>query len=276
MRKFYNIKEYYKMPFYRKKRIVRKVAKKPYKKRARKQNLVKMIKSVVLKQTEHKMTSQTVAQTFGAVANSSILNVKSIGPSSAYMPIQQNASQDGRVGNKIRTHKVIMRYVLLPLAYNATSNPTPTPLNVIIWIGRVKKYISAPTATDFNSFFQFGSTSFAPTGGLLDITTPINKDYWTVSKKMVHKIGFASANGSGPNATQQYYANNDYSYNVIRSVDITKCFAKTYDFNDASTDPSNSQTYIWMEAVSATGAQFGAAIVPATLNYTIDFVYTDA
>lgn len=191
------------------------------------------------------------------------------------MPITQSTGQDGRIGNQIKVKKATMRYVLLPTAYNAVSNPTPTPLEVIIWIGRVKRYISAPTATDFNNFYQFGNTSFAPAGSLFDITYPVNKDYWTVSKRIVHKIGFASATGSGPNAAQEFYANNDYSYNVVRSIDITKCLASSYVFNDGSNDPSNSQTYMWMEAISATGAVLNATTLCATINYTIDFEYSD-
>ena len=101
---------------------------------ATKKSMVKLIKSVVLKQAETKTTQQSIGQTFGTVLQSSILNVKPIGPSSAYMPITQSTGQDGRIGNQIKVKKATMRYVLLPSAYNAVSNPTPTPLEVIIWI----------------------------------------------------------------------------------------------------------------------------------------------
>lgn len=262
----------------------RKYAKKYAKPRARKyikrkpkpkSSLVKMIKKVIQKTAETKMISQEMTIAFGNYSQSSVLNVRTLSPSSAYMPIIVGSSSDERCGNKITTKRVMLRYVLHPLPYNATTNTANCPQDVIMWIGRVKKGVASPTATDFTNFFQFGAASVPPTGDLADVNAIINKDYFTVEKKMVHKIAYADFSGTSINVAAHSYTNNDYKYNAIRSVDVTKCFAKNYVFNDADNDPQNSRTYIWFEAIRADGLTGISTNLPVMFRGTLDYTYTD-
>jgi len=252
----------------------------PYKKPVRKVRkgkkvLVKLIKSVVQRTAEHKTVQQYQTGTFGSILQSSVLNVHSLGPSSAYMPITNSAFQDGRIGNKIRTVKTMLRMVVYPTPYNSVSNIAPQPADVLICIGRLKKSIASPTALDFLKLYQDGSGSGAVLGNLQDICTPFNRDYWNVMKKIVLKVGYANSQGSGASAAPQYFANNDYKLNCIKSYDITKCMAATYEFNDNDDDPQNSQTYIWYEALASSNTVFAATQLPIGITWTLDYVYTD-
>lgn len=261
------------MPGYKKRPMLRK--KRTYKKKTSPKKMVSLIKSVIKKTAEVKIVSAEMVIGIGSYLYSSVLSVRTLSPSAAYMPIVQGPSQDERIGNRIQTKRAILRYVIHPLPYNASTNTAPCPMDVIMWIGRLKKAVSSPTATDFNNFLQFGSASTPPSGDLADINSVINRDYFTVDKKIIHKLGFAEYAGTGVNVGAQSYSNNDYKYNVVRSVDITRCFSKNYTFNDADNDPQNSRTYIWFEAVRADGIVGLGTNIPIMFRATLDYTYTD-
>lgn len=250
-------------------------AKKGKARKPRNKGLVKLIKKVIHKTAETKLASSEMVIGFGNNQQSPTMNVRTLSPSSAYMPIIQGPSQDERIGNRIQTKSVILRYILHALPYNATTNTAPCPIDVVMWIGRLKRSIDSPTSANFSNFLQYGSASVAPVGDLSDINGVINKDYFTVDKKIVHKIGFADYGGTGVNVGAQSYANNDYKYNVVRKVNLTKCFAKTYVFNDADNDPQNSRTYIWFEAIRADGLTGISTNIPCMFRGTLDYTYTD-
>lgn len=261
----------------------RKYAKKYAKPRARKYakkskaktSLVRLIRKVIHKTSETKLSSQEMVVGFGNSLQSTVLNVRTLSPSSAYMPIQQGPSQDERIGNKIQTKKVMLRYVLHSLPYNAATNTANCPQDVVMWIGRLKRSIFSPTSTDFSNFFQYGSASVPPLGDLSDLNAVINKDYFTIDKKIIHKIGYADYSGTSVNVAAHSYTNNDYKFNVVRSLDITNCFAKNYTFNDVDNDPQNSRTYIWFEAIRADGLTGLGTNIPIMFRATLDYTYTD-
>jgi len=89
---------------------------------------------------------------FGNIQQSAVMNVRTLSPSSAFMPIVQGTTQDERVGNRIQTKKVTLRYILHPTGYNPTTNITPCPQNVIMWVGRLKRSIDSPTGANFSNF----------------------------------------------------------------------------------------------------------------------------
>lgn len=263
---------YRKKPLVRKgRKYVRKASKKP--KVAR--NFARAVRKVIQKTAEAKLASSEMVIGFGNNQQSPTMNVRTLSPSSAYMPIIQGNSQDERVGNRIQTKKVTLRYILHSLPYNASTNTAPCPMDVVIWIGRLKRSVESPTSANFSNFLQYGSASVAPVGDLSDINGVINRDYFIVEKKLVHKVAYAEYAGTGVNVGAQSYANNDYKYNVVRSIDITKCFAKTYIFNDADNDPQNSRTYMWMEAIRADGLTGISTNIPCMFRATLDYTYTD-
>lgn len=258
------------------KRAPRKYSKKTTKKTTKvSPKLTQAIKSVMMKTAEHKSQCYNALIQFGNVIQSTVMNVQNISPNSVTLPLVGGYGSADRIGNKIKTVKALLRYVIFPLPYNAGSNPAPCPQDVIIYIGHLKKGIQSPTSTDFLNLYNDGNTVNIPFGNLEDLINPINKDYFVVSKIIRHKVGYALASGTGLQAANQYYPNNDYKLNVIRTVDVTKCLAASYDFNDANNTPQNSQTYMWMQAISSDGLTAPATRIPTAISYTIDYQYVD-
>lgn len=252
----------------------RKYAKKRVKKSS-KTSIVKLIKSVMVKSAEHKMQTFNALVQFGNVNQSAVMNVQTIMPNPVTLPISQGVGPADRIGNKIRTFKATLRYVIFPLPYNAVSNPAPCPQDVIIYIGHLKKGVQSPTSIDFGNLYQQGNTVNLTFGNLEDLINPINKDYFVISKIFRHKVGYALASGTGLQAANQYYPNNDYKLNVIKSHDITNCLSRSYEFNDTNQTPTNSATYMWMQAISSDGLTNPASRIPVAMSYTVDYTYTD-
>lgn len=264
------------MPFIPFKRGKRKpLRRRPLRAKKPKRTMAKLIKSVIQTQTEIKRVQQEGEFSFGGWLNNATLNVKTLGPSPVFMPIDQGTQQGQRCGVKIRTKKVTLKMIILPNPYNATNNVSPGPMEILVYIGRCKNKISTPVALDFNNFYQAGNTSLAPDGSLMDAVSYVNKDYWTITRQFRFKVGTAEYGGTAGVPAQQYYSNNDYKFNAIRTVDLTKSFAATYQFNDALNDPTNSQTYMMIEAVGANGNAFGPTQLPAKIIWQLDYQYTD-
>lgn len=112
-------------------------------------------------------------------------------------------------------------------------------------------------------------------GAIQDTIADVNTDLFTVHTKRFHKVGCAVDNGTGGNAVYQYFANNDYKYNVKGSIDITKYLPKTFVFNDNSSVPNNKCVFAVMESVSANGFT-NAGALPVRMVYTLKYEYTDA
>lgn len=235
------------------------------------------VKSTIHKEIENKRGYYTQTQSISSYVNSlNSLGAFPITPYANSLQILQGDGQSARSGNMIRTRKLVLSYIIYPAVYSATLNPYPVPQNVKIWIGFQK---NAPMVqpTDFSRFFQTGDTASAPTSNLEDLIKPINTDVWTIKKQIVHKVGMASNTGSGGVITYGYMANNDYKFNAINKVDLTKYCPKTFKYSDAySYTPSTGHAlFMMIEAVECTGNTGGNG-EPLKLKWWVDYVYEDA
>lgn len=189
-----------------------------------------------------------------------------------------------RIGNKIRTKRVVFRGVFLPLPYGSSVNPYPAPLEVVLWLVKVKgtsfednqQMMAQHVATEFLE----QNNSFVPLqGNLADLVYPINKNSFTVCGSKRFKLGWANYGGQGGQNAQQYFANNDFKYNKVLTWDLTKHVDKVMVWNDnTATEPSNKKLYIVMEALRADGGttNLGTGWDACNLNYRIDYDYTDS
>lgn len=192
-----------------------------------------------------------------------------------YSVILQGTGQSGRVGNRIRTRKCEFSFVLTPNNYNSVLNNPILPQEVVMYFGVVKnsKPIK-PVAADFARLFQAGNAVAAPTSSLIDITSEINTDYFTVRKMCRFKVGFSGYAGTGVDVNAQSYVNNDYKYNVVRTLDLTSICPKTLMFNDGTDQPTNDGLWMWVQAVPGNGS-VAATQRPVRMEYTIRFSYED-
>lgn len=254
-------------------------SKRPYKKRATKRSTIaRMVKTEIHRNIENK-TVQYAAQNLniGPYVNSpNGLNAFPLTPYGGNMQIQQGTGQGDRIGNEIRTRKLVLSYVLIPSPYDSVYNPVPNGQEVKIWIGNYKPSPFVQPST-YSNFFQLGDTSTGPASTLQDILSTSNKDSWNIKKTMIHKVGFSgfSASGSG-SINNNYSVNNDFKMNVVRKVDLTKLCPKVFKFNDAvSSNPTSGQG-LFMMITAVDALNLTPAVRTVKLSYWIDFVYEDA
>lgn len=266
MRSFRNAKRLIKRP-------VKKVVKRSGK--ATRSIVKRIVKTELHRAIENKyanITSSSNAVTSYAM-NSSLLVVSCC----PYSAISQGTGQGARLGNEIKTRSCYFNMVLRPANYSSTFNPFPIPQIVMVFFGKVKNSrAQTPVNSDFAKLWQTGNTSNAPYSSTLDLIATLNKDWFTVYKVLQFKVGYAQTDAaSGANPAYEYYQNNDYKFNAIKKVNITKMMPKTFKFNDTTSQPTNDGLYMWSMCVPADGS-VGSASIPTYMDYNMTYVYEDA
>lgn len=238
----------------------------------------KYVNKTLHKTLENKMTQIYNTGSFGPYATASNFNAFPMLPYTSYMTIAQGVKSNERVGNVIKTRKVMLNYVLRPNGYDATSNLIPKPCEVQMWLGNLRQATGVlPQTSDFGLLFQLNSSAIPPTGGLEDLCLLTNKDHWTIKKYWTHKIGNSIYNGaSGIQPLNEYYGNNDYKYNVVRKMDITKLCAKTVKFDDATSVSQSANLFFFYQAVACDGTILASSQLPINISWFLTYEYEDA
>lgn len=269
---------------YRRKRVYRKSSRRPYtKKRSvvgkRKSSVSvavkKYVNKTIHKNMENKVVVESLTVDFAAYLANIDLAVQAISPTPSTLAIPVGPEQGQRIGNTIRTRKLVLKYIIHPNPQDDTTQPQPIPQEVTVWIGYLKNNrMKQPDISDYNVFFQNGSNTQAPTSTLYDMLLPENQDVFHICKKIRHKIGnsvYTDYQGIKP---FNYYSSNDFKLNVMRSVDCTKYINKVLKFNDQSVNPDTG-LYMWMTSVNADGTtSYQAKVV--RMSYTLRYEYEDA
>lgn len=235
----------------------------------------KYVKRQIHKNIENKQSFVNNQIGFGSALESPDLNFAPILWMTGYHTLGLGVTDGNRVGNQVRIRRVMLKYVIVPLPYDAATNATPQPFHVQLFLGRVKQAKSyLPTSTDVGLLFNAGSSSFGPSGGLIDLNSDVNTGYWDIKKVWEHKVGYAI--DKNISTTYQEFANNDFKYNVVRKMDITRYIQKLIQFNDSSASVQNGNLFFGYQAISATGNATGASQILARMNYSITITYEDA
>lgn len=217
-------------------------------------------------------------ETFGSYQTTSFLGkaIQPLMPYSTYATITQGTGQSGRIGNKVRQVNSYVIGILTPLGYNATSNPNPRPLDVLMYIYCSRDTPNTLNSTNMTGFYNTNSGATTPSGTILDSISPINTDRYEVVYKRMFKVAFADYGGLGVSTTAQSYTNNDYKYSVRFRVNITKILPKVFRYNDNSDTPNNKIWHIAFLPMFADGSQHtsGLSTIRVDANWTIN--YTDA
>ena len=269
--------------FYKKNPLIKSTPNKKDSKEMVSTSVKKYIKKAIASQEEVKVINTLISfnpqgYTLSALATGWYsTNVFPVCPYGGFMNIQQGTGQADRIGNKIRTKRVVMDYIITPRGYDATLNPVPTPQDVKIWICHARDDPNIlPAQGDFTSFFQYGDTSISPTATISDLLLEPNEDLFKVFTTRSHKVGFASAStgAAGVNPTFAFYANNDYGLNCRGRIDLTKFIPKTLHFNDNAPYPNNSCVFAVVEAVPAVGGTNGI-YQPLLMTFTLKYEFSD-
>lgn len=260
-----------------KKRVIKKALKKHSQ-----QKIAKVVKKVLSKQTEIKcVTSLRNIVNVGAVstASTSLLgNYLIVNPSNSSQGYTINAGTGNaqRIGNRVKTKKLVFQYTIQPKAYNATSNTVLYPFYIRFYLVRSKLNPTVdPTIGQIqNMFYENGATMAGFTGELMDLNRRVCPDTYTYLTHWDHKIGFSANNQNGNNSFQ-HNANNDFKMCAVGSKDLTKHCNSVSVFDDNQL--VNSPYLILLWNIYSTGpSPFPVTQFPCFISANTQYWYTDA
>lgn len=237
------------------------------------------VKSAIHKQIENKRVVIERAITFGSVLGDATLYANALLPYTSLFPLPIGTTQGTRLSNEITIRKLTLRYVLRPTTYQAGVNDNPMPAQILMMIGHYKAQPNAlPDSLMVGQLYDSNGTANAPQGDLSDLIAPINKDAWTIKKKWTHKVGNAIYSGPGNLQNFGFFANNDFAYNVTKSINITNLVSrKRVKFNDSQGTIQNIPGLFFMvEALMPNGGIYQASQRPFAIDYWVDLEFEDA
>jgi len=247
---------------------------------SRKTSIKKIVKREIARNIENKCKQQFNFEKslYPSAAVNFPDNVIELGPG-ALMLIAQGTGQGSRIGNTIKTKKLMFKGTVVPTPYNAGTNGNPRPVQLKMWIFYDK---SDPTAVPQpgNDFFQDGGSSRGFSNDLTDLWSPINTDKYRVLASKSFKIGYSQYAGAAATPANQQafqaYSNNDFKLNANFSFDLTKHYPQMVKFNDNSTTPTTRGLFCLFYYTGADGQQLPSTSVSLGVQYMQDYVYEDA
>lgn len=255
----------------------------------RRTTVKKIVKRELSKQIETKecfsassITPASISATSSSVAgNMFICSPNSASSTIGYLSIPQGDGNGQRVGNRIRTKSLYMKYILTQTPQSVATNPIPTPIEVMIYWFKVKVTPQdVPTINNLRganaNFFEYGSSSIGFDGSLYDVLHKINPDRYTYLCHRRHKLGYQSNNVNN-NPSYANGHNNDFKMNVVSGINLTKYCPKEILYDDLSTSTTTSP-YIFclVQPINATNVVFGPTILPMTMQFELQYKYSDA
>lgn len=191
------------------------------------------------------------------------------------MEITQGVGQGQRVGNTLNIKKLMFRYYIAPNGYNASSNPQPRPMYIILWVYYDKASPTVIQPLIGSSILQQGNTTVGLTNTPQDFLNPVNSDRWRVLMRKVHKIGYAQSSGTGDLPQYQSFTNNDFKMAYRGTINMTKWVNKKIKYSDTNNIPNNRTLLYCFQAVSAI-SPFNSTELPAFAFVNLDMEYEDA
>jgi len=204
-------------------------------------------------------------------------NIFPVGVDPAAIVIPAGTGQGARIGNVVKTKRLMFRGTIVPLPYDSTFNPAPQPAQVKMYIFYDKTApTTVPNPIAANDFFQNGSSTKGFQNDLVDMWSPVNKDRYRILATKTCKIGCAAYEGSGNSSLNSFFANNDFKYNFNFSFNLTKHVPQMVKFNDGTAVPTTRGIFCMVQYVAASGSLFPTAWYTLGMQYMLDYQYEDA
>lgn len=272
------------MAYSRRKTYRRKAPKRTFKRKSyarKRQPLKKMIRREISRNIENKTSTYYNFDTLLYSVESPTFasaNIFNVGPSTAFAPIiNQGTSQSGRIGNRIKTKKLVIKGTFVPTRLNASTNSIPKPIQAKIWIMYDKTNpTTTPDPQGSGDFFQLGGTSTGFSDSLTDLWAPINTDRYRVLTTRTFKLGFQDYPASASAGNAMGYSNNDFKLNHNFSIDCTKYYPKDVRFNDNNALPTTRGLWMLVEYVACDGGAIAPGQIMMSMQYMVDYIFEDA
>lgn len=241
----------------------------------------RLIQSEIAREIENKDT-QSYNLSKNIVSSSSPTfqdNVIQLGPNNNAtepMPILQGVGVNSRVGNKIKTKYLMFKGTVVPLPYEATTNPQPVPMQVKMVIFYDK---TTPTQEPqpASNMFQMQGANAGFYNDLTDLWRPYNTDRYRILTTRTFKLGFSSFTPTtGGVPTLGNVANNDFKMNQNFRINLTKYYPKHVRFDENTGDPSTRGLWCLFYVTSSTGNALTPSTAPCNVQWMVDYRYEDA
>lgn len=265
---------------YRKKRTYRK-RRGGTRRRVSNKRIKRIVRKVIARQTENKVSQfidlNKILRVTSDTAGFDAINVIALGCQTSGYNIPQGVGQSQRIGNKIRVKRAVIKGTMVPMQYNATTNPVPAPCQVkmVLFYDR-EGPTSIPTPASNADIFDFNNSTNSFHGDLVDMFAPFNTERYRILKTRIFKLGYATSDLTSTGTGSLNYANNDFKYNCNFSINYTKYLPKVQTFRDNNIDSTTRQLYLMWIPVAATGGAFLNTVRPVGVQYTCTLQYEDA
>lgn len=261
-------------------RKVRKMARKV--RRTKRVSIKKLVKAEIARNIEDKTAAnfiniRNLYSSTSSAANFDANNVFSCAWGAGAVTIVQGTGQGARTGNQVKLKRMTVKGSIHPMAYNATSNPTPVPMYCRMILFRLRNDpTTAPAPIAAGDIFQYGNSSLALQDDLVDQWLSINRDKYAVMKDRKFKLGYSGTTGTGATAGASYFNNNDFKMLHNFSFNVTKHLPKITKFNDNNGTPETANLYCAVWYSSCDGTAIPANRICAAIQYVIEAKYEDA
>lgn len=201
------------------------------------------------------------------------------------LTIAKGTADGQRVGNQIRIKQAYLIFTMNAAAYSAGSNPVPRPQLIRLFF--FKRRVNSNTTpskpelcgTDANgtggNWFQNGTGQNGMVGTVRDMTQQLNTDMYQYIASRTYKLGNSEAFGDGAQISSQYFTNNDFKYNIIKRINVTKMLPKVFKWNDAD-NIVTPPVWCLVQTVNADGSVPSLVnTYPVTCSVTLQWKYTD-
>lgn len=185
----------------------------------------------------------------------------------------------GRIGNKVSTKKLRLRYTLCNTGYNITTNTIPFPTIVRLYFYKAKGggAMNPPDLGDLcgtnTNFFDAPAPNAGFVGNITDLNQRMNNDAYTYLAHRTHKVGFAD-NTQQPSTNHANGANNDYKMSIVSSIDLTRFYSKSLKFDDLA-DCFTTGIWCVIQCVYGNGATYAVTQQPIQMTVQLEYAYTD-
>jgi len=270
----------YKTMAYRKKYKKRAFKRKSAKRRGKRTSIKKLIRREISRNVESK--TQQFFNFDGRLyipGNASFPtdNIFPLGIDPGAIVVNQGIGQGQRVGNRIKTKRLMFKGTLVPQPFITTLNVAPQPVQLKIYIFYDKSIpTQVPNPVAANDFFQNGNTAATFQNDLVDLWRPINTDRYRILATKTFKLGNSEYNGTGTSAAYHSFTNNDFKYNANFSFNLTKHYPRNVKFNDATAVPITRGLFCMIQYVAASGAALTNSQYLVGIQYMLTYDYEDA
>jgi len=280
---------------YGKKRVARRGARRPARRMGKAKRVFnRRVKRVVRRMAENKQVCVPfvvrplcLSSNTQSLTDNCLTCCPSSGTLNAYS-ISQGTGNAARIGNRVSTRKLILKYQINASPYDATTNINPRPVHVRMLFLKSKLEPSSNllqsqvtgAGAGGGKLFESGQTTTGFLGSLQDLTRKVSSDSYTYLGQKTFKLGFSTytgtegAGGAPAVAANQYFANNDFKLSRFGKVDCTKWCPKQIKWNDAG-DVNTPWLFCLLQVVAADGTNFGITERPVLANFEYQYVYED-